>query len=86
MRERERGSAVRREGARPLGGSAWDRMRHGFTAALLAGLASLLLIGGLWVVSREAPSAGRDPNMTPLVLVPTRTPTPAATPAVPPPA
>jgi len=53
-------------------------------AALVAASAALLL-GALWLVSRGAPSATRDPGMTPPALVPTPSPqvvaTPAATPA-----
>jgi hypothetical protein len=57
-----------------------ERAGQGITGAVIVGLVSLLVIGVLWGVSRNAPSAGRDPNMTPLVLVPTRTPTAVATP------
>jgi len=49
-------------------------------AALIVTIVSALLIGFLWAISRDAPSAGRDPHMTPLVPVATRAPTPAATP------
>ena len=39
------------------------------------------MLGILWLVSRAAPSATRDPVMTPPEIVPTPTPTPEATPA-----
>lgn len=53
-------------------------IKRGLTGVLIVGLLSLLLIGVLWAVSREAPSASRDPNMTPLRIERTRTPTPVA--------
>jgi hypothetical protein len=53
-------------------------MRSGIAGALIVGLCALLLVGALWFAARDAPSAGTDPYMTPLSLVPTRTPTPAA--------
>ena len=49
-------------------------------AAAIVTIVSALLIGFLWVISRDAPSAGRDPNLTPLVPVATRAPTIPATP------
>lgn len=48
-------------------------------ATLVAGVAALV-VGILWLVSRGAPSATRDPGMTPPELVPTPTPTPMPTP------
>jgi hypothetical protein len=53
------------------------RTRRGFLGALLTGVASVLLVALHWLVSRRAPSAGRDPNLTPPTLLPTRVPTPA---------
>jgi len=55
--------------------------RRGFLGAMLVSLGAALLIGLLWIVSRNAPSAGRDPAFTAPVLAPTRTPTPAVSPA-----
>ena len=48
-------------------------------ATLVAGVAALV-VGILWLVSRGAPSATRDPGMTPQELVPTPTPKPTPTP------
>src|SRR3954469_20587692 len=56
------------------------RTRRGFLGAFIASIASGLVIVLLWLVSRNAPSAGRDPHLTPFVVVPTRppvTPSPA---------
>ncbi len=55
--------------------------RRGFLGAALASLGAALLIGLLWMVSHNAPSAGRDPAYTPPVLAPTRAPTPPVSPA-----
>lgn len=41
------------------------RTRRGFLAALAVAVGSALLIGLLWLLSRGAPSAGRDPEWTP---------------------
>jgi hypothetical protein len=60
--------------------SEQEAMRKDVRAALIVTLVSALLIGLLWFISRDAPSAGRDPNMTPLVPVATRMPTRPATP------
>ena len=51
-------------------------MRRGFAGVVITGACALLLLGALWFVSRDAPSAGRDPNLEPFILLPTRTPTP----------
>ena len=51
-------------------------MCRGFAGVVVVVVCALLLLGALWFVSRDAPSAGRDPNLTPFVLLPTRTPTP----------
>ena len=50
--------------------------RRGFLQSLLAAIGALLVVGLGWIVSRDAPSAGRDPEFTPPALAPTR---PAAT-------
>lgn len=50
------------------------RTRRGFLGALLAALSSALVIALLWLLSRGAPSAGRDPNWTMPAPVPTNTP------------
>ena len=47
-------------------------------ATLVAGAAALV-VGILWLVSRGAPSATRDPGMTLPALVPTPTPIPTPT-------
>lgn len=44
------------------------RTRRGFVGALLTALGSALLLLLLWLVSRGAPSAGRDPEFTPPAL------------------
>jgi hypothetical protein len=66
-------AANRQEGREPETRDLHDaaaRTRRGFIAAALAALASALLVGLLWLFSRHAPSAGRDPNMTPEAQVP----------------
>jgi hypothetical protein len=57
-----------------------EALRRDARAAVAVTVIAALLIGFLWLISRDAPSAGRDPNLTPLVPVATRVPTPAATP------
>lgn len=54
--------------------------RRGFVGAVIAAAASALVIVLLWLISRGAPSAGRDPSLTPEMPLPTRIPTAAATP------
>lgn len=56
--------------------SAHTLVRRGFLQSLLAAIGALLVVGMAWIVSRDAPSAGRDPEFTPPMLAPTR---PAAT-------
>ncbi len=51
------------------GADAADRVartRREFIGALATAVLSALLIGLLWLFSRRAPSAGRDPVLTPL--------------------
>jgi hypothetical protein len=60
---------------------AIDRARRGLLGAVAAGLGAALLVAVLWVAARDAPSAGRDPNLTQPMLVPTANATAAATPA-----
>ena len=48
------------------------RTRRGFLQALLVSIGVLLVVGTIWLVSRGAPSAGRDPEFTPPAIVPTR--------------
>ena len=79
MRHRPPSHANQRPGEPGFGPTQTTRMWRGFTGAVIVGIVSLLLVGVLWGISRSAPSAGRDPNMTPLVLVPTRTPEPNTT-------
>lgn len=57
-----------------------NALRRDARAAIIVTVVAALLVGFLWLISRDAPSAGRDPNFTPLVPVATRVPTPAATP------
>jgi hypothetical protein len=40
------------------------RTRRGFLGAAIASLVSGLVIALLWLISRRAPSAGRDPALT----------------------
>jgi hypothetical protein len=54
-------------------------MPRGLTGSVVVIVCAAVLIGVLGLAARDAPSAGRDPQMTPLALVPTRVPTPAAT-------
>lgn len=61
---------------------ALTRTRRGFLGAVLASIGALLAVGLVWLVSRNAPSAGRDPEWTLPALAPTRTPA-TATPAPP---
>src|SRR3954469_4206029 len=60
------------------GSEATARTRRGFLGAFAASIVSALVIVLLWLVSRNGPSAGRDPKLTPFVVVPTR---PAITPS-----
>src|SRR5215217_199820 len=53
--------------------------RREFVQATLVAVGAALVLGILWLVSRAAPSATRDPLMTPPEIVPTPTPTPAPT-------
>ena len=54
--------------------------RRGFIGAVIAAGVSALVIALLWLISRNAPSAGRDPSQTPQAPLPTRVPTLVATP------
>jgi hypothetical protein len=54
-------------------------MWRDFRAAAVVTVVSALLIVFLWLISHNAPSAGSDPNLTPLVAVSTRVPTRVAT-------
>jgi hypothetical protein len=60
--------------------AAKARTRRGFLGALLATLASGLVAVLLWLLSRNAPSAGRDPAWADPVRLPTRTPAPTTSP------
>ena len=53
--------------------------RRGFVPALLAAIGAALVVGLAWLVSRDAPSSGRDPEFMSPALAPTR-PAPGATP------
>lgn len=55
---------------------AMAHTRRGFVGAALASLVSALVVALLWLLARGAPSAGRDPNLTRPMRLPTRTPTP----------
>ncbi len=58
-------------------GEANARTRRGFLSAVVVSLASALIVGLLWLIARRAPSAGRDPDLTPPAFAPTRSaPTP----------
>ncbi|MFN8592657.1 MAG: hypothetical protein U0031_14460 [Thermomicrobiales bacterium] len=46
--------------------------RSAFFGAVIVVLGAVLVIGVLWLAARGAPSSARDPQMTPLALVPTR--------------
>lgn len=48
----------------------------GLRGAVAAGGLSLVLIGGLWLASRGAPSAASDPSLVPPSTVPAATPGP----------
>ena len=54
------------------------RTRRGFLQALLVSIGVLLAVGTIWLVSRGAPSAGRDPEFTPPAIAPTRAATTVA--------
>jgi hypothetical protein len=56
-------------------------MRRGFLGAVAVSIAAAAIVGLLWSAAREAPSAGRDPNLTPPMLLATRAPQPTSTPA-----
>jgi hypothetical protein len=56
--------------------------RRGFLGAVLATVIAALIVGLLWLAARDAPSAGRDPQLTPPLYLPTR-PAPTTTPAPP---
>lgn len=51
-----------------------DVTRRGFLGAVIAAVISAAIIGVLWLVARDAPSAGTDPNFVEPALVPTRVP------------
>jgi hypothetical protein len=53
-----------------------ESTRREFLGASVVAIGSALLVGILWLVARRAPSATRDPHMTPQELVPTPLPTP----------
>jgi hypothetical protein len=46
-------------------------MRRGFLQALLVSVGALLAVGLTWLISRGAPSAGRDAEFTPPAPAPT---------------
>lgn len=73
---------MRNASQRPAGNDepAHVLARRGVLQSLLAAIGALLVVGLVWIVSRDAPSAGRDPEFTPPVLAPTR-PAATATPA-----
>ena len=41
--------------------------RQGVAGALVVTAISVLIVAGLWVLAREAPSAGSDPRLQPVV-------------------
>jgi hypothetical protein len=51
-----------------------ETTRRGFLGAAVAAIASAVVIGLLWLISRGAPSAGIDPAYKPPAAVPTATP------------
>ncbi|MDQ3225047.1 MAG: hypothetical protein M3Q50_00255 [Chloroflexota bacterium] len=55
------------------------RTRRELLGALAVSIVAALTIAVFWLISRNAPRAGRDPNLTPPAYVPTRT-APTATP------
>jgi hypothetical protein len=62
------------------GRDAIDRARRGLLGAIVAGLGAALLVAVLWLAARDAPSAGRDPNLTQPMSVPTAIATATAPP------
>ena len=58
---------------------ATARTRRGLLGSLAVSLGAALIIVLLWLITRGAPSAGTDPNLTPPAYAPTR-PAPTATP------
>ncbi|MFT4037065.1 MAG: hypothetical protein QM692_02695 [Thermomicrobiales bacterium] len=51
-----------------------DITRRGFFGAVVTAVISAALIGLLWLVARNAPSAGTDPHFEEPALVATRVP------------
>jgi hypothetical protein len=51
-----------------------ETTRRGFLGAAVTAIASALVIGVLWLISRRAPSAGIDPAYVPPVEVPSADP------------
>lgn len=49
----------------PVAAEREARTRRGFIGALVTAVLSALLIALLWLFARRAPSAGRDPDLTP---------------------
>ncbi|MBW3631520.1 MAG: hypothetical protein KY456_00690 [Chloroflexi bacterium] len=58
-----------------------ESTRREFLGAAVVAIGSALLVGILWLIARRAPSATRDPEMTPPALVPTRPPPPVSIPS-----
>ena len=53
--------------------------RRGLMQSLAAAIGAVVVVAVVWLVSRNAPSAGRDPEFTPPAMAPSRM-APAATP------
>ncbi|MFN8663773.1 MAG: twin-arginine translocation signal domain-containing protein [Thermomicrobiales bacterium] len=53
-----------------------ETTRRGFLGAVVTTVVSAVVIGLLWLISREAPSAGTDPAYVPPIVVPTAVPEP----------
>jgi hypothetical protein len=53
-----------------------ETTRRGFLGAAVTTVVSAVVIGLLWLISREAPSAGTDPAYVPPIVVPTAVPEP----------
>jgi hypothetical protein len=51
-----------------------ETTRRGFLGAVVTATLSALVIGVLWLISRDAPSSGTDPAYEPPVVVPTAAP------------
>ena len=51
-----------------------ETTRRGFLGAVVTAAVSALVIGFLWLISRNAPSAGTDPVFAPPAAVPTAEP------------